>query len=90
VAKPKPSIIGLAPFGRDWVPNIFLTRSRDRSEFLRLAEWLVREFRAEVVDRYGGGGEEAKEYWTRRVDGSDWLLMRCHYSEGISLGPLHE
>ena len=85
VAKLEPPFIGLAPFGRDWVPDIFFTRSRDRGEFLRLADRLCREFRAEVVERYGGEGEEAKEYWTLRVDGSDWLLMRCFYPRGISL-----
>lgn len=85
MARPEPPIIGLAPYGRDWVPNIFLTSRRDRGEFLGFAEWLCREFPAQVIERYGGEGEEAKEYWTLRVDGSDWLLMRCYYPRGISL-----
>lgn len=85
VGKREPPIIGLAPYGREWVPALVLTRSRERREFLILAEWLCREFRAEVVERYGGEGEEDKEYWTLRVDGSDWLLMRCYYPIGVSL-----
>jgi hypothetical protein len=85
MARVEPPYFGLAQFGREWVPSIVFTRSRDRAEFARLAGWLCREFGAEVVERYGGAGEEDKEYWTLRVAGSDWLLMRCFYPRGISL-----
>jgi hypothetical protein len=61
------------------------TAARDRPEFLRLADWLCREFGAAVVERYGGDGADDKEYWTLRAGGSDWLLMRCFYPRGISL-----
>jgi hypothetical protein len=88
VAKPEPPLIALASVGRDWAPGVLFTESRDRAEFVRLAEWLCREFGAEVVERYGGDREEDKEYWTLRVAGSDWLLIRSYYPRGISLhGP---
>jgi hypothetical protein len=59
--------------------------TRARAEFLRLADWLCREFGAVVVERYGGEGPDNKEYWTLRVGASDWMLMRCYYPHGISL-----
>jgi hypothetical protein len=89
MAKGDPPCFGLMRFGREWVPSIVFTRSRDRGEFVRLADWLCRDFRAEVVSRYGGEGEQDKEYWTLRVAGSDWLLMRCFYPSGISLDGRH-
>ena len=82
----EPPYIGLARYGRVWVPSIFFTRERDREEFLRLAGWLCEEFGADIVERYGGKGEDDKEYWTLRVAGSDWMLMRCFCPKGISLG----
>lgn len=85
MAKVEPPYFGLVRFGREWVPSIFFTRSRDRAEFVRLAEWLGREFHVEVAERYGGEGEDSKEYWTLRVGNSNWLLMRCFYPSGISL-----
>jgi hypothetical protein len=85
MAKVEPPYFGLGQLGREWVPTIFFTRSRDRAEFLRLADWLSREFHGEVVERYGGEGKEDKEYWTLRIAGSDCLLMRCFYPHGISL-----
>jgi hypothetical protein len=85
MARVEPPYIGLSRYGRTWVPGILFARSRDRAEFIRLADWLCREFAAEVVKRYGGEGEQDKEYWTLRVAGSDWLLMRCFYPHGISL-----
>jgi hypothetical protein len=86
MSRPEPPLFGLARYGRDWVPNIHFTRSRDRREFLRLAEWLCREYHGEVAEHYGGEGEDHKEYWTIRIGESDWLLMRCFYPYGISLG----
>lgn len=85
MAKVEPPYWGLARYGRDWVPTVVFSRARDRAEFLRLAEWLGREFAAEVVKRYGGEGPDDKEYWTLRVGASDWMLMRCYYPLGISL-----
>ncbi|MCC2668632.1 MAG: hypothetical protein K0Q72_1103, partial [Armatimonadetes bacterium] len=85
MAKIEPPYCGLARFGREWIPVVVFTASRDRAEFLRLGEWLCREFGAEVVERYGGEGPDNKEYWTLRVAESDWLLMRCFYPHGISL-----
>jgi hypothetical protein len=85
MARVQPPYLGLARFGRAWVPSIVFARDRDRAEFVRLADWLCREFGAEVVERYGGEAEQDKEYWTLRVAGSDWLLMRCFYPHGISL-----
>ncbi|MFL5343081.1 MAG: hypothetical protein ACJ8F7_23360 [Gemmataceae bacterium] len=85
MATVEPPNFWLGRYGREWVPGILFTRSRDRAEFIRLADWLCREFGAEVVERYGGEGEEDKEYWTLRASGSDWLLMRCFYPRGISL-----
>ena len=54
MARVEPPYFGLARFGREWVPSILFTRGRDRAEFVRLADWLCREFGAEVVERYGG------------------------------------
>ena len=71
MATVEPPYFGLARFGREWVPSIVFSGSRDRGEFLRLADWLCREFAAEVVERYGGQGIDDKEYWTLRVAGSD-------------------
>jgi hypothetical protein len=88
MARIEPPYLGLARLGREWVPSILFTHSRDRAEFLRLADWLYREFSAEVVERYGGESAD-KEYWTLRHAGSDWLLMRCFYPRGISLGGQH-
>jgi len=85
MARVEPPYFGLGTFGREWVPMIVFTASRDRAEFLRLADWLCREFSVEVVERYGGSGEDDKEYWTLRSPASDWLLMRCFYPRGISL-----
>lgn len=85
----EPPYFGLARYGREWVPSIVFTRSRDRSEFLRLAEWLCRDFGGEVVERYGGEDEDAKEYWTIRVGESRWMLSRCFYPVGISLDSDH-
>lgn len=85
MAKVEPPYFWLGCYGREWVPGIVFTRSRDRAEFVRLADWLCREFGAEVVERYGGPGAEDKEYWTLRGAGSHWLLMRCFYPHGISL-----
>lgn len=84
--RPEPPLFGLARYGRDWVPNIYFTHSRYRAEFVRLAGWLCREYHGQVVKRYGGEGDDQKEYWTIRVGESDWLLMRCFYPHGISLG----
>lgn len=85
MGKVEPPYIGLAPYGCAWAPSIFFTRNRDREEFLGLADWLCGQFGADVIERYGGSGEDDKEYWTLRVAGSDWLLMRCFYPTGISL-----
>lgn len=88
MGKVEPPYLSLAPYMREWPPGLLFTRSRDRGEFLRLADWLCGEFGADVIERYGGGGEDDKEYWTLQVAGSDWLLMRCFYPRGISLwGP---
>ena len=85
MAKIEPPYFGLVRQGREWVPAIVFTTSRSRAEFLRLAEWLCREFDAEVIERHGGEGPDEKEYWMLRVAGADWLLMRCFYPHGISL-----
>jgi hypothetical protein len=85
MARVEPPYFGLARYGREWVPVIVFTRSRDRAEFVRLADWLCQEYRVEVVERYGGDRADDKDYWTLRSTGSDWLLMRCFYPHGISL-----
>jgi hypothetical protein len=76
---------GLARYGRDRVPSVVFTSSRDRGEFLRLAGWICRDFGGEVVERYGGDGEDHKEYWTIRVGEARWMLCRCFFPRGISL-----
>jgi hypothetical protein len=81
----EPPYFGLARYGRNWVPSIHFSRSRDRAEFLRLADSLCRDHGGTVVERYGSDDEDAKEYWTIAVGESRWLLMRCFYPHGISL-----
>lgn len=61
MAKIQPPYFGLARCGREWVPVVVFTASRDRAEFLRLADWLCREFHAQVVKRHGGEGTDDKE-----------------------------
>lgn len=85
VARVQPPYFGLCQYGREWVPVVVFANTRDRAEFLRLADWLCHEFGADVVERYGGAGVEDKEYWTLRVGRSEWMLMRCFYPHGISL-----
>jgi len=85
----EPPYLYLWQRGREWAPGIQFTSSRERSEFVRLADWLVCEFGAEVVERRGGQSPEDKEYWTLRSAGSQWLLSRCYYPRGIDLAGEH-
>ena len=85
MARIVPPYFGLAQYGREWVPSVVFTTTLDRAEFVRIADWLCREFGAEVVKRYGNEAPDGKEYWTLRAGGSEWLLMRCYYPRGISL-----
>jgi hypothetical protein len=59
-----------------------LSEETDRATFARIAARLCAEFGAQITERYGGEGDDEKEYWWLSVGGVTLLLMRKH---GIGL-----
>lgn len=64
---------------------IHFSPSRERTEFLRVADVLRQEFNLKLVETFGGVEADAKEYWTFANDRARLLLMRCCCPRGISL-----
>ena len=69
----RPPYLWMGPKGALWLE---FTLDDSRETFLALAGRLGREFGAVVTERYGGQGNEDKEYWWLDVEGSSLLLMR--------------